>query len=123
MWGGIPPIIAGLPIRLVVYARWKQDHCAIDVDLIESFQLSLNPATKDWHGYSSNVGPNLAIEVASLAEKDRYDIELMLRNGEAIVDSFTWHNVHVRDVRPFDTGRLEHVIETDKWFYQLHARG
>lgn len=123
MWGGIIPIVAGLPIRLVAFARWKQDHCAVNVDLIESFQLSLNQVTKDWHGSSSNDGPNLAIEVASLAEKNHFDVELMLRIDLAIVDSHTWHDVIVPDRRPLDTDLLQHVIQPDRWFYQLHARG
>lgn len=123
MWGLIPPLIAGMPIRLAVYARWKQDHCAIDIDLIESFQASYDADTKDWTGASSNEGPNLAIEIATLGANNRYDVELMLRNNTDIIDAHTWHDVTIADVRPFDTGRLEHVVETKKWFYQLHAKG
>jgi len=122
-WGLIPPLIAGKPVRLVVFARWKQDHCAVNVDLIESFQLSYDAVTKDWSGASTNEGPNLAIEVATLAEKDHYDVELMLRNNKTIIDSHTWTNQTIPDVRPFDTGRLDHVIIERKWFYQLHAKG
>jgi len=123
MWGAIPPLIAGKPIRLTVFARWKQDHCAVNVDMIESFQLSYDAANTDWYGSSSNEGPNLAIEIATLDEENHYDIELQLRNGRTIIDSFTWHAVHVPDVRPWDTGPLLHTINAEQWFYQLHARG
>lgn len=122
-WLTIVGLIAGKPVKLAVYARWKQDICAINVDAIESFQLSYNPDTKDWTGASSDKGLNLAVEICSLAEKDRYDCELILRNGTTVLDSHNWSNRTIADVRPFDSKLLEHVVDSKKWFYHLHAKG
>jgi len=122
-WLGIGALVAGVPIRLASYARWKQDHCAVNIDLIESFQLSYNTVTTDWTGASSEEGPNLAIEICTLATPGLYDVEIHLRNNQVIVDTHCWSDVKITDKRPFDTGRLSHVIDSKNWFYEIHARG
>ena len=122
-WIGLVPLIFGMPVKMAVFARWKQDHCLVYVDLIESFQISFNSDTKDWVGSSGNKGPNLAIEIATLDEANSYDIELMLRNNQDVIDSHTWSNQTIPAKRPLDTGRLEHVVDSEKWDYQVHAKG
>ncbi len=112
-----------MPIRLACYARWKQDQYGIDVDAIESFQLSLNKVTMDWAGYSSNTGTNLYVEIAPLGYGNRYDVEMILREGTTHIEEMTWSSVIVPNVRPFDTGRLESVTVAGRWFHQLHAKG
>jgi len=122
-WIGLVPLIFGMPRKMATYARWKQDHCAVNIDLIESFQLSFDPDTRDWTGASGDKGPNLAVEIATLDEENRYDIELMLRNDQVVIDSHTWSSQIIPAKRPLDSGRLDHVVDPEKWFYEIHAKG
>ena len=123
MWGLIPPLIAGKPVRLAVFARWTEKAYGLNIELIESFQLSYNAGTGDWTGASGDQGENLAVEICSLVEKDRYDVELIFRQGTTQTNQHLWANQHIPDVRPFDTGSLQHDINFPFWYYQLHAKG
>ena len=123
IWGLIPPLITGLPVRLVVYARWRQKIYGQDTDAIESFQLSYNAETKDWSGASSDRGENLLVDVCLLDEPGHYDVSLTLRYGTSEIDSYCWHDTVIEDKRPFDTGELKFVMLVDDWFYVVRARG
>ena len=123
LWAPIPPLIAGMPAQLAVYARWKQKSYGIDIDVIESFQMHYDAATKIWAGSSSDVLDNVRLEITTLAAANRYDVKIELRSGTAVTDSHTWWNQTIPDERPFDTGSLEHVLRPDLWFQQVHAKG
>lgn len=112
-----------MPVRLVVYARWKQHVYGIDLDMIESFQLFFNASTQDYTGASGQMGDNLHVEIAKLEEKDRYDIQLTLRSGTTHIDEHTWHNVFVPAVPRFDTKLLRHTLHETDWYYEVHAKG
>lgn len=123
MWLGIPALVAGKPTRLAAYAHWKQLYGTIDVNRVESFQLSYTVATKTWAGSSNNEGENLALTIETLAEENRYNVTLKLRVNLQTTDSHTWANILIADARPFDTGTLYEEINEDEWYYKVRARG
>ncbi len=122
-WLGLLALIAGRPKRLAVYARWTNLVYGIDINRIESFQLSYNAETGDWSGSSGERGENLAVEIATLGTAGYYDIDLDLRYDREVDTSHTWSNIRIPNKWPFDTGHLKHVIDGTNWFYELHAKG
>lgn len=106
MFGGIDPTVNGRPTSLSAYGRWTGDFYGDLYNVIETFHLPRNPTNDGWAGESAPTGKRIRIECADSALLTIVSVTLILLDDDAIVDSFTWHNVSTTKRPPWGTEQL-----------------
>lgn len=102
---GLPSVyVDGLPTSLSCFglATYTSGYRQI----AESFRLFWNPAAKHWRGASAETGRNMEAIVTPLAETDRYELELNVRDSDLVIGHFAWDNVHIDAGPPWNSGLL-----------------
>lgn len=96
-------------------AAWWYDS-GIPIAIAESFQLVTDAGVPGWTGASAQTGWNLQLTIKILPAQDLYDFLLNLRDGPAIIDDDSWHNIHVPPGPPWKSGILQHLyaLPTDR---------
>jgi len=96
--------VAGLPTSLTVFAS-SSGTSGYD-PISQSFRLFWDAALARWRGTSAENGINIEVIVTPIPGDNNYEIEINIRDGQAVLDTFAWDDQVIEPGPPFDSGLL-----------------
>ncbi len=111
--------VDGLPKSLTVFCS-SGDTSGYE-RIAESFRLFWDAANARWRGASAETGVNIEAIITPIPGVNNYELELNVRDGQAVLESYAWDDQVIPPGPPFDSGLLIRPAGPLDPELQLHA--
>ncbi|GAH83092.1 unnamed protein product [marine sediment metagenome] len=89
--------------------------------IAESFRLFWQPGPRHWRGASAESGRNVEAIVTVRPGENNYELEVNVRDGQAVIGHYAWDNVGIKPGPPWDSGLLRRPPGPAVPGFELHV--